>query len=288
MAKFFVYPFAVAGDKTAIPEPTQGSGSVSYNEGWGPDYGLDLDTDPNALPIPRDQTNQLYYDITDAIRQYQTHGTPDFITTADNLGSAFAYDLYAYVRYDDGSGFKIYENQVQGNTALPSDPSWQVVSGNPIPAGSVLPFAGSVLPSGGYLFCDGTAVSRTTYAALFAAIGTAYGAGDGSTTFNLPFTARRVIVGAGGTGSATLPNTIGATGGAENVALTPSQNGDHTHETVPGFHISGPFKISAGNSQPRVWQTGGPVTQTGGVVGGAGQPHNNIQPSLVMNWIIKT
>lgn len=54
-----------------------------------------------------------------------------------------------------------------------------------LPAGVVVPFAGKTAPSG-WLKCDGSAVSRTTYAALFAAIGTTYGAGNGSTTFNLP------------------------------------------------------------------------------------------------------
>jgi microcystin-dependent protein len=284
MAKFFVYPFAVSGDKTAIPDPLQGSGSVSYNQGWGPDYGLDLSTDPAALPIPRDQTNQLYYDITDAINQYQTHGIPDFITTSDNLGTAFPYDLYAYVRYDDGTGFKIYENQVQGNTALPTDPSWQIVSGNPVPTGVVSAFAGTTLPSG-YLFCDGSAVLRSTYAALFAVIGTIYGAGDGSTTFNLPFMARRVIVGAGGTGSGTLGNTPGSIGGAETIALTGSQNGDHNHPTVPGFSLR-QIAVGGGSGRPYVFNTGG-TTNTGAINGGAGQPHDNIQPSLVMNWIIK-
>ncbi len=53
------------------------------------------------------------------------------------------------------------------------------------PAGAVIAFAGANVPSG-YLVCDGSAVSRTTYANLFAAIGTAWGTGDGSTTFNLP------------------------------------------------------------------------------------------------------
>jgi len=287
MAKFFVYPFALNGDKgTGIPDAKQGSGSVSYDEGWGPDYALDLTTDPAALPIPRDDTNRLYYDITNAINQYQTHGTPDFITTADNLGSPFPYDLYAYVRYDDGSGFKIYENQVQGNTTLPTDPSWQVVSGNPVPAGVVSAFAGTVLPSG-YLFCDGAIISRTTYASLFAAIGTAFGAGDGTTTFQLPFMARRVIVGAGGTGSGTLGNTVGSQGGTESVTLTAAQIGDHTHSTLPGFHIN-QISISGGSGHPFTFKAGGPDTQTGSVTGGAGQPHNNIQPSLVMNWIIKT
>lgn len=54
-----------------------------------------------------------------------------------------------------------------------------------LPAGSMVDFAGTTAPSG-WLMCDGAAVSRTTYASLFAALGTAYGSGDGSTTFNLP------------------------------------------------------------------------------------------------------
>lgn len=54
-----------------------------------------------------------------------------------------------------------------------------------MPTGSIIPFAGTNIPDG-YLLCDGSAISRTTYADLFAAIGTVYGSGDGSTTFNLP------------------------------------------------------------------------------------------------------
>lgn len=54
-----------------------------------------------------------------------------------------------------------------------------------LPVGSILPWAGSVLP-GGFLTCNGSAVSRTTYAALFSIISTSFGSGDGSTTFNLP------------------------------------------------------------------------------------------------------
>ena len=61
------------------------------------------------------------------------------------------------------------------------------------PVGSIKPFAGTTVPDG-YLLCDGSAISRTTYAALFAVIGTTYGAGDGSTTFNIPnYTGGRII-----------------------------------------------------------------------------------------------
>ncbi|MBS1970413.1 MAG: tail fiber protein [Bdellovibrionales bacterium] len=58
-------------------------------------------------------------------------------------------------------------------------------AGSSMPSGAIVPFAGSTAPTG-FLLADGSAVSRTTYSALFAIIGTTYGAGDGSTTFNLP------------------------------------------------------------------------------------------------------
>lgn len=58
-------------------------------------------------------------------------------------------------------------------------------SGSGVPVGTIIPFAGNSIPQG-YLLCDGSAISRTTYASLFAVIGTIYGAGDGNSTFNLP------------------------------------------------------------------------------------------------------
>lgn len=91
--------------------------------------------------------------------------------------------------------------------------AWANAKFLPSPAGLVAPFAGKTAPSG-WLKCDGSAVSRTTYAALFAAIGTLYGAGDGSTTFNLPNLIGRVPFGMAGdyVGKSTegvLPNITG-------------------------------------------------------------------------------
>ncbi len=80
-----------------------------------------------------------------------------------------------------------------------------------MPAGAVIAFAGSSAPAG-FIACNGAAVSRTTYAALFAAIGTVYGAGDGSTTFNLPDLTDRFIQGsatAGTVHAAGLPDATG-------------------------------------------------------------------------------
>ena len=70
-------------------------------------------------------------------------------------------------------------------TALKVAQAIQAFVGNDIPTGTILPFAGGTIPSG-FLACNGAAVSRTTYAALFSAIGTTYGSGNGSSTFNVP------------------------------------------------------------------------------------------------------
>lgn len=81
-----------------------------------------------------------------------------------------------------------------------------------VPAGTIISFAGNSAPAG-FLICNGAAVSRTTYAKLFAAIGTIYGAGDGSSTFNLPDMSARFLEGTAGNPTyvdAGLPNIVGA------------------------------------------------------------------------------
>lgn len=99
----------------------------------------------------------------------------------------------------------------------------------PIPTGTLHAFAGATAPLG-YLMCDGTAVSRTTYASLYAVILTTYGAGDGSTTFNLPDLRGRVPVGAGTDGAA--QNTYNPVRGAKfGDYRTPS----HSHTGTTGY-----------------------------------------------------
>lgn len=147
------------------------------------------------------------------------------------------------------------------------------------PAGTVAWFAGTSVPSN-WLECAGAAVSRTTYAALFAAIGTTWGAGDGSTTFNLPNQARRTIVGRGGSGTATLASTVGSTGGSETHTLVTAEIPSHAHSYLipqPSGVGSSPNSINAGTP-------GG--TQNTGSTGGDGA-HNNMQPSMVMMMMIR-
>lgn len=122
MTKFIKYPFAQDGDKTPIPNTDQIDGSVSYQQGFGLDYQKKLLLgDPTAKAIPRQGFNQIMYDTTSNIQQYQTQGFPNFITSADNDGSPYPYDIYAIVRYDAGSGVQLYQSIVNNNTSLPTD-----------------------------------------------------------------------------------------------------------------------------------------------------------------------
>lgn len=156
-------------------------------------------------------------------------------------------------------------------------------SGPTFPSGFLGEFAGTVAPAG-WLVCDGSAVSRTTYADLFAAINTSWGAGDGSTTFNLPNLTRRVTVGAGGAGSAALGNTVGSLGGAEMHTLTAAELPAHTH-TVPGLLRSA--SVTANGAGFERGESGVPNGDMASGSAGSGNAHNNLQPSAVVLRIIK-
>ncbi len=102
-----------------------------------------------------------------------------------------------------------------------------------VPAGIVSAFAGVTAPSG-WLMCYGQAVSRTEYSALFTALNTTYGSGDGSTTFNIPDMRGRAIAGVdnmGGTdaGRLSIANTLGTATGTETVTLTSAESGVPAH-----------------------------------------------------------
>ena len=149
--------------------------------------------------------------------------------------------------------------------------------GGGVPLGGSVDMNGNNVPVG-YLEENGAAVSRTTYAALFAEIGTLHGAGDGATTFNLPDSRRRVSVGVGGTGTGQLGNAVGNTGGAETITLTTAQMPSHSHG------------IGAGNSGSGSNVTPAPVANLGTATTnseGSGQAHNNLPPSIVKRRCIR-
>jgi microcystin-dependent protein len=185
-------------------------------------------------------------------------------------------------------------------------------------AGFMSLYAGSTLPSN-YLWCDGKPYSRTTYAGLFTAIGIAYGAGDGTTTFNVPDYRGRVPMGAdnmGGTAASritSISNALGTVGGEEKHALTIGELAAHGHGVTDPGHghgVTDPGHVHAlnvnaappggGNSfgtgandhanTTAVATTG--ITVNSATTGisiastGSGTAHNNLQPLQTCNIVI--
>jgi microcystin-dependent protein len=148
-----------------------------------------------------------------------------------------------------------------------------------VPPGAILNFGNATVPTG-FLLCDGAAVSRTTYAALFAAIGTVFGVGDGTTTFNLPNAIGKVIIGLDPDDADF--NTLGNTGGVATVTLDTTMIPSHTHTN--GTYDSGSAEnLGNINVLPHGIPSGGTTGSTGG--GGA---HENMPPYVKASVGIKT
>lgn len=157
-----------------------------------------------------------------------------------------------------------------------------------------------------WLLCDGRAISRTTYVALFNLIGTTYGAGDASTTFNIPDVRGRGTVGpdtmgtAAGAASRMVTSAArGNSAGAETHALTTAQLASHNHAvTDPGHaHTMGGAESGYGvnsnqmfNGAARNWTSSAIDSNTTGISiqnNGSGTAHNNMPPYLVVNKILR-
>jgi len=162
------------------------------------------------------------------------------------------------------------------------------------PTAAIHMYGGTSAPTG-WLLCNGAAVSRSTYADLFAIVGTTYGAGDGSSTFNLPDLRDRFAVGSGTTYSA------GATGGAATHTLStaemPAHNhsasstdSGHTHNFQTGLTAENQddVRTTSGSGTTDSTQTGyANITTTIASTGGGGA-HNNLPPYIGLAFIIKT
>lgn len=200
------------------------------------------------------------------------------------------------------NGFKI-TNVGEGATDTDAATIGQVKSS--VPVGVVISFSGNAAPSG-WMLCYGQPISRTLYSALFSVIGTSFGSGDGSTTFNLPDCRGRVDAGKddmGGSDSArlsiwgSLSKAIGGVFGSQSHVISINEMPPHDHPINDPGHLHSGVQNSLlgqgrGEATPPVAQysrgtsdanfTGITVLPSGG-----GQAHNNTQPTIIFNKIIK-
>lgn len=199
-----------------------------------------------------------------------------FIQTVSSVPTRPPTDIYNQIQIYGGNLY-VYDTV---------NKSWNQVGG--ASSGDMKIVGYNSVPSG-WLLCDGSAISRTTYASLFLAIGTIWGSGDGSTTFNLP-PGGKALVGylSGDANFGTVGNILGAT----DVTLSTSQIPNHAH------------KMGARGIGYTAENNGGSSTGTNGVfpetVAGAslyentqlstggGSSHTNIQPSMTLYILIKT
>lgn len=246
-------------------------------------------------------------------------GQPDPPTTLQNIRDTGAQWMQAYVAWakaalrsfgegalsqrpvidaqNPGTGRRQYRDANSGVTYDDVGTHWEIVG---LPPGAIVMTATPSAPQG-WLLCRGQVLSRADYPALFAAIGSTYG-GNGSTTFGLPDLTGRGPVGAGtGTAFGATAHALGALKGEETHKLTVAEMPNHVHD-LAGFdeqfppasddHLAILFRRVRANWNGWMGLDGsvGSNTVNGGVRGAIGaqdQPHNNLGPSTVVNFMMK-
>lgn len=223
--------------------------------------------------------------------QLTTPHTNPVILDASGEATIFIEDGVAY-KFNLTDALDVQQNNWPVDNIEVITPT-PVVPPAPVPTGGIMAYGGTSAPTG-FLMCDGSAVSRTTYAALFTAIGTAFGGGDGSTTFNVPDLRARAPYGKAASGTA---GTLGGTFGAlDHTHTGPS----HTHgATIPrdgwSFILNTPQvsgRLMTGNAGGTGEDADGyqatsnvAITSDAGGTGATGTANG---PALVVHFIVKT
>jgi microcystin-dependent protein len=261
----------------------------------------------STVAVPQGQTMSLYSDGTNIVPSFTTLAAPLPIagggTGASTLAgasivtgpaSAVAGNLSSFA---DTTGKVIQDSGAAANALLPT--------------GTILAFGGSSAPSG-FVLATGQAISRTTFANLFAVFGTTYGAGDGSTTFNVPDLRGRSVFGfdsGNATGRLTSPlsaGSLGDAGGAQSETIAQANLPNVNFNGSTGTGTSGQLNVSDG-SWSGTFSTAYVVTSTGNPggstnidtvsipslsatvnSGGSGAALPTVPPGIILNYIIKT
>ena len=272
-------------------------------------------------------SGELFYNTTDS-KIYTHNGTAWVASGGGVTNSATAPSSPAngdaWFNTTEGTLFIYYSDGTSGQWVESTPPVQNAEVA--LAAGSIMAWGGATAPAN-WLIADGSAISRTVYASLFAAIGTQYGVGDGLTTFNLPNLKGRVVVGKDS--AQTEFDVLGETGGAKTHTLTVTEMPSHTHiqdshnhtqdshnhsqnshyhQIITRSNVVMQHELNGGSSvhgtrynsnmanelatasstatNNATTATNQATTATNQNTGGGGA-HNNLQPYIVLNYIIK-
>jgi microcystin-dependent protein len=236
-----------------------------------PDNNTDIDNINIAENCPPANINNAIRELMSQLKDFQA-------------GNQASNQLLAA-----GGGTGLSSSGTSGNVLTSDGSGWVSSAPNYVPTGGMMMWGTASAPSG-YLLCNGSAVSRSTYSALFAVVGTAFGSGDGSTTFNLPDFRDRFPVGAGTTYSA---NSTGGSKDAITVSHTHTvTDSGHTHQLTDyavGTVATGTYVVpstndgSASSTTTKTATTGISINSTG-----SSGTNANLPPYLGVYFIIKT
>jgi microcystin-dependent protein len=245
-----------------------------------PANNTDIDSINIAEGCAPSGINNAIRELMSQLKDQQTGASGDNFTVGGNLAV---------------TGTTTFTGIPSGPTASPGTNTTQLATtaftlANANPTGSLIMWTTGTAPTG-WLLCAGAAVSRSTYSALFAIIGTTFGVGDGSTTFNVPNYTNRMPYGA----------TLGTTGGSATTTLITANLPSHTHAITDPGHAHGLTNlalfsdtVSGGGItiQTRTNSANTTATAITGITAtdatGSGTAVTTISPYLGINFIIKT
>ena len=254
------------------------------------DDALDLKADISNVYTKQENDNKLdnlnssinnkLLDKADITSVYTKEETATVINNAiDNKADK------TYV--DDALGLKADKEDTYTKSEIDDMFDNPTITGDTYPIGAIAPFASVTTPQN-WLLCDGREVSREIYSELFAVIGTAWGAGDGSTSFNLPDLRNRMPVGAGD------DYTLASKGGEKEVTLTLDKVPPHYHYLNNNGNDNTRITMNAahtGGNNYNAYMDSSSSTENGPYIttnySGGGQPHNNMPPYVGSYYIIK-